>query len=159
MIAPLRRRHRWTSLLLLVLFLPALLVLVLSSRPRAATASALPEALTAEPAAGEATFEDSHLLGSVGVRVLRGGVLELVPAAPLAQPDVLVYWSAEAPAKTVPAGAFLLGTLGNRPRRFPLPAEAGGTAGHVVLFSLGHGEVLATGALPAVGPVKTEDLP
>lgn len=159
MIAPLRRRHRWTALLLLVFFLPALLVLVLSLRTRPAMAGPLPEVLAAEPAAGEATFEDPDLLRSVGVRVLRGVVLELVPSEPLAQPDVLVYWSAEAPAETVPSGAFLLGSMGDRRRRFLLPAEAGGTAGHVTLFSLGHGEVLATGALPATASVKMEDPP
>lgn len=153
MIAPLRRRHRWTALLLLVLFLPALLVLVLASRPRPTVAFAVPEALVAEPAAGEVIFEDPELLGPVAVRVLRGGVLELAASAPLARPDVLVYWSAEAPAKAVPAGAYLLGPLGDRPRRFPLPAEAAGVDGHLVLFSLGHGEILATGALPAAGGV------
>ena len=79
------------------------------------------------------------------------GGIELVAERQLAAPDVLVYWSAVesplAPGADLAPDAMLLGTFpGGGSRHFDLPAAGQGGGGQVLLYSLGHGEVL--GALP-----------
>jgi hypothetical protein len=159
MIAPLRQRHRWVTGLLLFAFLPALFVLALA-RPQGVPAAALPDALATAPTpSGPATFEDANLLSATAVsaRVFLNAdgtsVLELQPTTPLARPDVLVYWGAEAPAGGgISADAFLLGALGDHRRAFTLPDASTNTPGHLFLLSLGHGEILDTAELPATHP-------
>ena len=53
------------------------------------------------------------------------------------EPDVLLYWSAEAPqGDAIPASARLLGKFAPR-RLFYLP-QAADNGGHLILYSLGH---------------------
>ncbi len=175
MIAPLRRRHRlWT--LTLAVVMPVLYVLALTARPQPPVAD-LPSALAAADAGGEVVREATDLFAvhAVTVRVRRGTggwKVELEPQAPIVRPEILVYWSPSAPAsealpaealpaealaaEALPAEAFLLGSLaGTRARVFDLPTPAFGGDGWLVLYSLGHQEVIDTAALStaAVGTV------
>jgi len=51
----------------------------------------------------------------------------------------------------LPDGAVLLGALSDRPRTYSVPAAAASRAGYLVLYSLAHQEVVAAGAVPAMG--------
>jgi len=70
-----------------------------------------------------------------------------VSEEPSGQPAVLVYWS---PVGDTLEQAWLLGTAPSRsPRRYPLPEAARAGGGRLLLWSLGHHELLAAGSLPA----------
>jgi hypothetical protein len=60
----------------------------------------------------------------------------------LAKPDVLVYWAAGKATLELPDNARLLGALSNR-TPLPLPADARGQAGHLLLYSLADHEIVA----------------
>lgn len=63
-----------------------------------------------------------------------------------APPATLLYWSASEPLDgALPSAARFVGALGGPSHALVLPPEAVG--GWLVLFSLGHGEVLGTLAL------------
>ena len=158
MIAPLRRRHRRMTAAL-ALAVPALYVLALSGRPPEPVAETLPSALAGDPPPGEVVNEYGALFigQAVAVRLRGGGSpwwIELEPREPVTRPEVLVYWTPETPAVAdrLPADAFLLGALaGRRTLAFALPEDALGRAGQLVLYSLGHQEVVASAPLPAIG--------
>lgn len=158
MIAPLRRRHR-VMVTFLLIAVPVGLVLALSARPTLPIMEELPGALAGGPNARGADVEGYDVFGEIGVaargyQTASGAVLELEPAEPLARPDVLVYWSAEAAGDRLPDGALLLGVLSDRARTYAVPAAAAGREGFLVLYSLGHQEVVASGAVPAMGHVS-----
>lgn len=159
MIAPLRRRHRWLTAALLVA-VPVLYVAALAVRPGEPVMAGLPEVLAAGPPAGAEVVEE---LGEpftdppIAVRVRRGAArwwVELEPREPVARPEILVYWTpAGSAAGQLSPDAFLLGALADaRARAFALPPAALGRAGRLVLYSLGHQEVVDAAELPAVGP-------
>ncbi|MBY0399675.1 hypothetical protein K2X89_05225 [Myxococcota bacterium] len=92
------------------------------------------------------------------------GSVEIQPLRPLDRPELLVYWVSEAqPGDRLPDSAHLLGRLaGPLAQRFTLPARALtriGTAsstaspepstasGALVVYSLGHQEIVATARL------------
>jgi hypothetical protein len=127
-----------------------------------AAAVELPPAL-AQGSGGEVVREADDLFAehAVATRLRRGGggfQVELAPETAIAAPAVLVYWSpAAATEKELPAEAFLLGSLaGTRARAFDLPAAALGRDGWLVLYSLGHQQVLDAAALAAVGEAVEE---
>jgi hypothetical protein len=91
--------------------------------------------------------------------------LEIKPLRPIGKPDVLLYWapategaSTQSPdgraLTSLPADAHLLGRIGGTGiRRFKLPGHGDWTAsrasgGSLILYSLGHQEVIAAGGLP-----------
>jgi hypothetical protein len=159
MIAPLRARHRlWTTTLAVAL--PALYVLALLARTQV-PAVELPPAL-AEDAGGEVVREATDLFAdhAVTTRVRRAGDrfrVELEPVAPIVSPAVLVYWSPSPAGEALPAESFLLGSLaGVRARAFDLPAAALGRDGWLVLYSLGHQQVIDAAALAAIGGAVEE---
>lgn len=89
---------------------------------------------------------------------LADGRLEIRPHRPLDRPELLVYWLPGAfDGARLPDDARLLGRLtGSHAQRFALPpevatADASGVdddeTGTLVLFSLGHGEIVATARL------------
>ena len=143
MIGPLRRRHRRTMVALAVL-VPAGFWLGIAARPDwpGGAAAAAPDAAGME-AEGMEPLEGLGLLAAVGPRTL-----ELLPTEDLQRPDVLVYLSGEpGPHAALPADAHLLGGLkGLEPRAFPLPD--GASTRTLVLFSLGHQEVVGSAPLP-----------
>ncbi len=156
MIAPLRRRHRWTTAALAVA-LPVAYVVALAARPDEPVVDKLPPALA--PAVAGPVDADLGLLiedPPLAARTRGEGSrwwLELEPVSAVVRPEVLVYWS-PSPAKAgrLPADAYLMGGLaGARARAFELPAAALGNAGTLVLYSLGHQETVASAHLPPIG--------
>lgn len=128
------------------------------------------------PASGNATAEAAQasrpkaallgvredLFGAFPARVLVrvDGTLELAPLRPIDRPELLLYWSAlQSPADSsigakpdrLPSDALLLGRIaGTGTHHFRLPDEAlraGSSSGRLVLFSLGHQEIVATAAM------------
>ena len=150
MIAPLRRRHRqWmTGLALLV---PAVCALALWSRPPAPAGAGGETSPVATSASSSARAIES--LPGFRTAVREGGEaaqLEVEALEPLRQPDLLLYFSATPPSEALPGDAHLLGSVAYRQTRsYPLPATAA-PGGHLVLYSLAHQAVVATGALGAV---------
>ncbi len=160
MIAPLRRRHRLMTASLAVV-VPVLYVVALTARPDEPVAQ-LPAAL-ASPPAGELDNDFGELFTDpqIVVRSRSDGTtwwLELEPRRPIARPEVLAYWSRSAATGRLPEDAYLIGSLtGDRTRAFELPREALGRAGTLVLYSLGHQEIVASTRLPAFGWAADED--
>ena len=164
MIAPLRRRHRWltTSLALAV---PVLYVAALAGRQSAPTVDSLPADLTGGSVEGtEVVAAGIDFDGiPVSARLLRsagGWMIELEPREALAKPEVLAYWAGESAVDGLPVDAHLLGAFGGtRSQLLAVPEAVRGKAGHLVLYSLGHQEVLASVALPAIGPTTEGETP
>lgn len=112
-----------------------------------------------EPGAPLWVKEDLFSDWPARVSAYRRRVLELKPLRPLIKPDVLVYWTPERfSGATLPQDAHLLGRIGGTSvRRFVLPdhgplqgAAAPNHAGSLVLYSLGHQEVVTVAVLPAL---------
>lgn len=78
--------------------------------------------------------------------------LDLYPGPETLAPDVLVYHSASAVVAggDLPGDALLLGSLaGLEPRRLPFPSDR--SAGHLILYSLGHARLLGSTPVPLAG--------
>jgi hypothetical protein len=176
-IRPLRRRHRqvWGAL---AVVLPAVYVAALAARPAPPRLDPLPPALVSgvPEGAAELGVRDNLWRGAVlrtRLLALPGGGLavELAASAVPAVPTPLVYWSSGAEAASagetaerpgeapglcahegLPAEATLLGPLGfGGPTVLPLPEAARTGAGRLLLWSFGHGRVVAWAELPASG--------
>jgi len=165
MIAPLRRRHRWVWTVLCLL--PAALAAALWSRPPAALFNSSPPTALRPPvphstAVAESTVDIAGV--SLHLALYASGdatLLAIEPLTEFAQPDVLAYWAPVAVSgSSLPRQAFLLGSIaGRRAGVFKLPAAAGHQGGgQLVLFSLAHGEVLGSGALPRGPAPPTAEL-
>jgi len=80
-----------------------------------------------------------------------------------AQPDVLLYWApgATTDASEPLAGAYLLGAAptNGAPRRYPLPGHALEGSGRLLLWSLGHHELVAVGPSPEPGAPASAPAP
>lgn len=155
MIAPLRRAHRIATLALACIVAPAFAVAI-ATRAALPPAGEIPAALTAEPPPGALVLERDDLWQPLAIRTrlfaaaTGSSVVEITPLADLARPDVLVYWSADPIADSLPHGARWLGRLsGTAPRRFALPPDARASAGRLHLYSLGHAQWLGSAALEA----------
>lgn len=163
MIAPLRRRHQ-AGILFLLSVIPALALLALLQRPGGALTEELPSILLSRNANVQTPAVDREDLFAdrlVRIRQWRSGMLALIEIEPMhafGKPDVLAYWSQQeiTAGGGLPNSAFLLGpvTVGAA-RTFPLPRAALRTPGHLLLYSLGHAEVIGHAQLPeseAQGP-------
>lgn len=155
MIAPLRRRHRLRTAALLVA-VPVLLALALAARPSPPRVEARPAALAPGPDPRGGDVETLPVFGEFDVTVhawqtADGPVIGITPGEPLARPAVLVYWTPAPPGDGLPDDALLLGAVADRGRTYAVPPAAAGRDGHLVLYSLGHQEVVASGELPALG--------
>jgi len=154
MIAPLRGRHRLMIGLIAPLVI-VLFVLALKARPSLPVMDEPPAALVEpSPGDGEVLFERPELFSRPAiagrVRATATGLqLELEPREAPRLPSVLVYWTAAASPPSIAdlASARLLGPLDDtRTQVFPLPDSARG--GYLVLYSLGHQELVASAELP-----------
>lgn len=162
MIRPLRARHR-TLMFALSFTLPLLFAAGLLARGGGAgalepVAGSAPE-LTPSAGLGSACIEaewrdDERWSGlAITTRVGRAAanpeqrVCELEAREPLAEPDLLLYWSVEASLDQLSADAYLLGAWDASRRCFALPAGFATAPGHLTLFSLGHGRVVGTASL------------
>ncbi len=161
MIAPLRRRHRWLTTVLAVVVL-ALYVAALAGRPAPPIVETLPAELMTS-GTGEVVDELGELFTHpITTRIRSEGAqwqVELEPREPLARPEVLVYWAPddEATSSGLPSDAFLLGALaGTRERALTLPGPVLGRPGRLLLYSLGHQEIVDSASMPAIGSVEIE---
>lgn len=142
MIAPLRRRHRLVFGAL-TLGLPALLAAALLKRPPVPLDALAVDAAAPAPSTDQRGRELRWDEAGLTVKVSSGSVA-LTTIAPTRVPDPLLYWSAEPATSSLPTDARLLGPLSSAERQtFALP----GPAGQLILYSLGHGEVLSQLAL------------
>jgi hypothetical protein len=150
MIQPLRTVHR-RAFVALALVLPAILVIGLGAR----RPHLLPNAnATAVPAGAEKVMESSNLWKKHAIRSTiyaqpqrpLDRYVVLHPAQDLNEPDLLLYWTAEAPAGNVLPGEAQLAGVFAPDKAFLLPSSEKG-AGHLVLFSPAHQGVFDTAAL------------
>ena len=159
MIRRLRRRHT-VMVSALTAVLPAVLAAAFLARKPPVVMSNLPGGLVREPAPlPRLLLVVTDRLGPVAVEVRVTGdalspprlQLGLRPLEDVRLPDPLVYWSALAAPRGggLPPDAVLLGSLSAlRPREFALPPEALVTDGQILLYSLGHGQLVGELLLP-----------
>ena len=146
MIRPLRAAHRDAFL-----FLPILLAAVVASGLALRYPWPAPHhSLTTEVSASETTATVAGV--SLKVRLLgptapTGCKVQLVTAAPVASPDLLVYWSEDSAAKALPPSARLVGSY-RAGGIYTLPGNGCGQ-GDLSLYSLAHREVVASFPLGA----------
>lgn len=160
MIAPLRRRHR-TLFAVLTLTVPVVCALAIRNRPQSLEAS--PDLRPAIIPQASDNTQSFNVLAGVATRVHGDpgtAWLEIEPAEPLRQPDVLAYFSISEPTDSLPVDAHLLGAVSHQqPRSFALPTPAS-EGGHLILYSLAHQSVVQTGRLPPITfAAKSTSLP
>ena len=150
MIAPLRSRHRLMFLGLAVIVGP-LLALALTGRPQVPSQQ-LPQDLTTSPPTG-APLATASIEGMRAHLAVHSDQWVLELGESLRNPDVLAYWSPESPTgMALPDQAFLLGPVSDsRSNIYSPPTGAGSDSGFLVLYSLGHQEVVATASISATG--------
>ena len=148
MIARLRQRHVQVWRVLAVLLPLVFLGGILSRQPvpRVEESPAIAELASLRDT--RVLFEGDNLISgenfAVRVAVENGAAdklwLALHPKEPFNQPDVLVYWSQNAPAENtarLPDEAFLLGAFsGAKPHYYALPTAAAHMDGFLILYSL-----------------------
>ncbi len=156
MIAPLRRRHRWTFILLAIA-LPTLVVAALSQRPgRDLAPSTNPDRLPipASSTTLDPLFDDPPSRGHLWAEGNQALLAVDNPGA-TRQPDVLLYWTGSAEAASdgdrLPTDAVLLGPLPSRGSRlYALPRATAG--GQLLLYSLAHQQLTGRATLPEISP-------
>ena len=163
MIRPLRTRHR-VMVTVLAVTLPILFVAGLLARKPPAEMEALPEAIPFFSETYPRLLDEApNLWGELAILTRLHAdatpashlAVELHPEAYLKAPDVLVYWhvGALSAEDIIPDGAYLLGGLaGTRAQHFALPDTALHTDGHLILYSLGHQQMIATASLSSKQP-------
>ena len=141
MIRPLRATHH-----AVFLFLPILLAGVVASGLALRYRWPAPhQSLTTEVEASETTATVAGV--TLRVRLLAPTApterkVQLLPAAPVASPDLLVYWSEDSTPNTLTPSARLVGPFHAR-AIYTLRANARGQ-GYLTLYSLAHREVVAS---------------
>ena len=162
MIHRLRKRHRriWP---LLTLLLGIGFALALTARPGPPGPGPAPGRAAVPDPAGLVDHPDLWRGARIDTRIgpaPGGGRRVLLEApAPIAAPDLLVYWSrAEAePGDALPDDARFLGAFGAGPAAVDLPAGTG--AGRLLLHSLAHGLIVAVADLPAPAAAQAGSAP
>ena len=150
MIQPLRAVHR-RAFVALALVLPTILLIGLGvRRPRLGPVA---DATDIE-GTGNMVSESSNLWQKHSIRSMfysnpdrpQEIYVVLLPAQELNEPDLLLYWAANAPQGNVlPVNSQLLGAFG-KGKAFLLPSNEKGT-GYLVLFSAAHETVFDTAAV------------
>ncbi len=165
MIRPLRQRHRFLLAILSIL-LPLAFALALFARKAPSRVQETSAVLRGDtPALPRVLFEKEDLWpdSKIAARVCADALppaqlaLELQPREDFKAPDVLVYWSPRNSGadEELLREAYLLGALaGKQKRRWLLPEAALQAEGALILYSLGHQQVLATTALPVAAFLK-----
>jgi hypothetical protein len=156
MIAELRRVHR-AAVAVLAVAVPTVLAGALAARTEPPTSRALPVARP-EPARLPVDFarvesDGGRLRGRVTVDAARSrGVLEVRFEPAAHAPDLLLYRSASGARGPLPEDARLLGPLApDRDTTFELPSDALSGALGFHVYSLGHGEIVASARVELSG--------
>jgi hypothetical protein len=146
-IAKLRRRHR-VVFLALVVVVPVGLAVGLAARTPVPTMASDDPALAGLPGAPAA--EAASADGLLAARRLEDGGTRIVLSGlgALSAPDVLVYLVQDASALRLPPDARLLGALRGVGRQaFDVGPGGLGDGSHVLLYSLGHQEIIGRAAV------------
>jgi hypothetical protein len=158
----------------LALLIPALLAAGIGLRPTVPPITGDDTLFLADGFAPKAGEDGVEIVG-VGLRFgltprSDGRSVVIRPLETIARPDLLVYWAARPPRPGEDQGARLaeaqlVGSLSGRSARV-LQLPAGTRGGHLLVYSLGHGELLADLALGQLiasqvepGPDVTARLP
>lgn len=148
MIRPLRRRHLWLVGGVAAIVAPIYLA-ALATRPAPAVQESLPAALAEGGATGTGEAVELPTTPPIQVRPVAGGAIETRADGFVDGADLLLYWTAAEGSRSL-AEAHLLGALrGGERQLFDLPGTAAVTPGVLILYSLGHGEELASAPWPA----------
>ena len=149
MIRVLRRRHRAMVCALGVLLPAAFASGIAARRPVPVVASVSPELAVKASGFDRVVWTQADLWPDHGIltglrRDARGSVAVELMLRDLVKPDVLVYWAAgkESAIEGLPGNAHLLGKL-SKGVPLPLPADARGEAGRILLYSLADQEIVA----------------
>lgn len=163
MIRPLRARHRAIFAVLAIL-LPVGLAAALVSRPVDPALDELPEPLRDShlPQGGAVAWSLAGGWEGVPIdaelRVKGAARLVVTPVEDPRLPDLLIYWSPEGAGQRALADgeARLLGRVaGSQPLSLPVPPETVARGGYLLLFSLAHGQVVASAPIdPAAEEIR-----
>ncbi len=146
MIRRLRRAHL-AATIGLIAFVPALVFTAVSARSAETVVDPTPLPV-GDPASLAITLVDTmHTINGVNILTTvttdqerQRLVLELAPERALRLPDLLVYWST---GTTVDTGDLLGSLRGAQHVAFALPSEAAEQDGQIIVYSLGHREVVS----------------
>ena len=145
MIRRLRQRHRVMSGGLLLAVIGSGIALI--SRPTDAVMEQLPSPLTeAAASAAQPLKSGDDLWDGAQLRTtIYPDQVVISPLQPLRHPDCLLYWTPMANREgELPKVARLLGAVAEQPvQRIPVPASLTMSTGHLLIYSLGHSEVIA----------------
>ena len=163
-----QRRTHALVVVALIAALPAGVAVALDARAPIPVMQALPQPLAGAESTATPQGVTPLVLGDMGLSAyVVGGRVQVMGTLDRAVPGPLLYWAPRMPETlALPDGAVFLGRLaddGGGP--FSLPASAGAGAaggaavgaaagaahGSLVVFSLGHGQVEASAALPGAG--------
>lgn len=154
MIASHRRAHLWIHLVLWPVAFALLAAAVANRRP-VPLVGAWPSFLMDAPTApSEILWSREDLFDGWPARVTAhvDGSIDVKPLRPLDRPDLLLYWTTGAIAgAALPGDAHLLGRITETTvHRFRLPEHPPEhKQGSLVVYSLGHQEIVATAILPS----------
>jgi hypothetical protein len=159
MIQALRRRHRRIITGLAVVLPLAFSAGLVMRRPQPVMPAIPSPLLPSAPAFTKILLEKNDLWRGLEIRTRvyvdhdppRRVLVELQPQNEIVSPDLLVYWhEGESSSENhPPENSYLLGALaGKRPGRFVLPEAALLRDGQLILYSLGHQQILAATPLP-----------
>jgi hypothetical protein len=152
-----RNAHRLIFLVLAVA-IPSLLIAGIALRPTVPPVSS-DETLFRDAGFAPADVGQEVEIGIDGLRfalaaTAQGDAVSIRPIEIIAKPDLLVYWAEDRPRyeqedlATRLRQAHLVGTLSGRSRRL-LKLPEGADSGHLLIYSLGYGELLSD--LPIAG--------
>lgn len=151
-----RRAHLWIHFVLWPLAFVLLAAGIAGRRP-VPLLGAWPSFLADPPAAArEILWSREDLFDGWPARVTArvDGSIDVKPLRPIDRPDLLLYWAAGAVSGTaLPGDAHLLGRItGTTVQRIRLPdrlPDGPAEYGSLVVYSLGHQEIVATAILPS----------
>ncbi len=154
MVHNLRNRHRMTFIVLAIV-IPAGFVASIAGRkpiPTDDRVSQITQPETTQPSQfifSEDDLWQNHPIQTKAFFTDSVLTLELTPQTYLAYPDLLVYWHSGATnSEALPQNAYLLGAQNNNAASlFTLPANAAGSPGTLVLYSLAQQQVIDQAAL------------
>jgi hypothetical protein len=165
-----RIAHRWISVAL-ALLIPVLLLAGIGLRPTVPPVSTDETLFRVDGFAVDTDQNEVEIAGEglrFGLTRLEDGRSVVIrPLEIIAKPDLLVYWSERAPSPNEDQGAriadaALVGSLSGRSSRvLTLPQGSSGRAGggYLLVYSLGHGQLLADLSLPIAGPGQVFEAP
>jgi hypothetical protein len=157
-----RIAHRWIFVAL-ALVIPALLLAGIGLRPTVPPVSTNETLIRVDGFAADTGQDEVEIVGAglrFGLTRLEDGRSVVIrPLEIIAKPDLLIYWSERPPTLNEDQGARiaeaeLVGSLSGRSRRMltlPQGSSSRASGGHLLVYSLGHGELLADLALSIPG--------